>query len=529
MKVEKLFINGKIYTMEAEGDFCDAIAVTGDRIIKTLRAEETAAYEAEEVIDLKGKAVLPGFIDCHLHLLSYTQSLQSVSLRGCKSWEECKARLVERAEKTPKGEWVRGAAFNHEDWTVPELPDRYELDTISTEHPIIIGRYCMHVSVVNSQALTLAGIDKDFVPEAENSVAKDDAGEPTGVLWENAVTPVLNIIPDKLATVEAKKDALEEVMKDMNSYGLTGAHPIQGKFCDAVEFIDLYQDMETEGRLPLRLYVNYDEFPGIPMKTGFGNEKIKYGFYKIYSDGSLGSRAAALYESYSDAPGVHGVCNYTQEEINQMCQTAYDKNLQIGIHAIGDKGLDIALTAIENCYNPEPKPDYRFRLIHVMCTNEDLIARMKKLPVVLDIQPKFVSTNVSWSEERLGKERSKYAYPWRRLLDEGFVITGSSDAPVEPYNPFLGAYAVTTRKDLEGNPDGGWYPEQCVTTYEALEMYTKSAAFSSFEEDLKGTITAGKLADFIVLDTDPFAVEPEKLKDILVEQTYLGGKKVYAR
>ncbi|MCI8645469.1 MAG: amidohydrolase [Firmicutes bacterium] len=529
MKADTLFVNGRIYTMENEGEWCTAIAVTGDRITAAFQTDDLGDYEADEVIDLKGKTVLPGFIDCHLHLLSYTQSLQSVSLRGCKSWQECKEKLIKRARHTPKGEWVRGAAFNHEDWSIPELPDRYELDTISTEHPIIIGRYCMHVSVTNSLALKLAHIDKDFVPEAENSVAKDENGEPTGVLWESAITPVLNMIPDKLATTEAKKDAIQEVIRDMNSYGITGAHPIQGKFCDAVEFMDVYQELEEEGRLNLRLYINYDELPPFSMKTGFGNEKIKYGFYKIYSDGSLGSRAAALFEPYSDAPGVYGVCNYSQEEIDQMCQTAYDRNLQIGIHAIGDKGLDIALKAIEQCYYKDPKPDYRFRLIHVMCTNEDLIARMKKLPVVLDIQPKFVSTNVSWSEERLGEERAKYAYPWRRLLDEGFIITGSSDSPVEPYNPFLGVYAVTTRKDLDGNPAGGWHSEQNVSVYEALEMYTKNAAFSSFEEDLKGTICPGKLADFIVLDADPFAVEAEQTKDIAVTQTYLGGKLVFQR
>jgi len=529
MKVDKLFINGMIYTMEEEGDVCKAIAVTGDRIVKTFQSDDLEGYEAEEVIDLEGKAVLPGFIDCHQHLLSYTQSLQSVSLRGCKSWEECKEKLIERAKNTPKGEWVRGAAFNHEDWTVPKLPDRYELDSISTEHPIIIGRYCMHVSCVNSMALELAGIDKNFIPDAENSIETDENGEPTGVLWENAVQPVLDVIPDKLATAEAKKDAIEDVIKDMNSYGITGVHPIQGKFCDAVEYIDLYQDMEAEGRLNVRLYVNYDEFPGIPIKSGFGNEKIKYGFYKIYSDGSLGSRAAALFEPYSDDPTAIGVCNYTQEEINEMAQKAYDRNLQIGIHAIGDKGLDIALKALENCYYANPKPDYRFRLIHVMCTNEDLIARMKKLPVVLDIQPKFVSTNVGWSEDRLGPERAKYAYPWRRLIDEGFIITGSSDSPVESYNPFWGVYAVTTRKSLEGEPKDGWHPEQCVTTYEALSMYTKNAAFSSFEENLKGTIKEGKLADFVVLNTDPFAIDPEELKDVLVEQTYLGGQNVYKR
>ena len=529
MKAEKLFKNGKIYTMEKEGDVYAALATYGDKILKMWKEGEEITEEAEEVIDLQGKTVLPGFIDCHMHLLSYTQSLQSVNLRGCKSWEECKEKLIERAKVTPEGEWVRGAAFNHEDWVVPELPDRHDLDEISTVHPIMLGTYCMHVSVVNSMALQLAGIDRNFVPEAENSVEYDENGEPSGILWEDAISPVLNIIPDKLATFEAKKDAIAEVIKDMNTYGLTGGHPIQGKFCDAKEYLDIYQDLEKEGRLPIRLYVSFDEYPVFGMKSGFGNEKLKYGFYKIYSDGSLGSRAAALFEPYSDAPDACGVCNYSQEEMNAMCQKAYDMDLQIAIHAIGDKGLDIALKALENCYFKNPKPDCRFRLIHVMCTNEDLIARMKKLPVILDIQPKFVSSNVKWSEERLGPERAEYSYPWRRLIDEGFTLTGSSDSPVEPYNPFLGIYAVTTRQDLEGYPEGGYYPQQRVTTYEAIEMYTKNAAISTFEEDLKGTIKEGKLADFIVLDKDPFETEAKKLKDILVEQTWLGGDQVFKR
>lgn len=529
MRVEKIVKNGTIYSMDTEGESYAAMAINGERIVRTYKKGEEITEQADEVIDLEGKAVLPGFIDCHMHLLSYTQSLQSVSLRGCTSWQECKERLMERARNTPKGEWVRGAAFNHEDWDVPVLPDRHELDAISTEHPIMIGRYCMHVSVVNTMALKLAGIDRDFVPEAENSVEYDQNGEPSGVLWEDAISPVLNIIPDKLATFEAKKDAIAEVIKDMNQYGLTGGHPIQGKFCDAKEYLDIYQDLEKEGRMPIRLYVSFDEYPVFGMKTGFGNNKLKYGFFKIYSDGSLGSRAAALFEPYSDDPGAGGVCNYSQEEINRMCQKAYDMNLQIGIHAIGDKGLDMALKAIENCYYKNPKPDCRFRLIHVMCTNEDLIARMKKLPVILDIQPKFVSSNVKWSEERLGPERARYSYPWRRLIDEGFILTGSSDSPVEPYNPFLGIYAVTTRQDLNGFPEGGYYPEQKVSTYEAIQMYTKNAAISTFEEEKKGTIAEGKLADFIVLDTDPFAVEAEKLKDILVEQTWLGGELVYQR
>ncbi|WP_207706955.1 amidohydrolase [Alkalibaculum sporogenes] len=515
--------------MENEGEKFEAVAVRDGRIVATGTSEEILRISTEDVIDLKGKTVLPGFIDTHQHILSYTEGLQSVNLRETKSFDEAKNKIIERVMDTPSGKWIKGVKFNHEDWDFPILPSKKELDEISTEHPILISRYCMHVHVANSMALSLAGIDKNFKPSAEGSVEVDQNGEPTGVLWENAVTPLLEIIPDPLGTYEDKKNAVKEVLKDMSSYGITGVTPIQGKFCDAMEYIGMYQDLEKENSLPVRIYVSFDEYPVFGMKSGFGSDMIKYGFYKIYSDGSLGSRAAKLFEPYYDMPNATGVLNYSQEDINEMVRKAYDMNLQIGIHAIGDKGLDIALNAIENVYYKNPKPDYRFRLIHVMVLNENLIERLKSLPVVLDIQPKFVSSNVKWSEQRLGKERAKLSYPWRRLIDEGLVLTGGSDSPVEPYNPMLGVYAVVTRKNLEGYPPQGYYPAQRVTVYEALSMYTKNAAYASFEENIKGSIAVGKLADFIILDRDPFVVECDCLKDIVVEKTYLAGRDVYTR
>jgi len=528
MRAEKSFVNGNIYTMENEKSICEAFSVYDGKIVACGVTEDILKEDAAEVIDLQGKTVLPGFIDAHQHILSYTRGLQAVNLRAVTSWREAKEKLKERAAVTPAGKWVKGTCFNHENWDDPTLPTKEELDDITKNHPLLISRYCMHVHVANSQALQIGGITKGFKPTAEHSVGLDENGNPTGILWENAVTPILQAIPDPLASYEAKKEAIAAVIKDMNRYGITGAHPIQGKFCDAEEFIGIYQKLNKENKLPIRIYISFDEYPCFDMKTGFGDHKIKYGFYKIYSDGSLGSRAAALFEPYSDMPSMTGVLNYSQEEITAMCRKAYDMDIQIAIHAIGDRGLDIALKAIEKVYFANPKKDVRFRLVHVMCLNEDMIARMKKLPVVLDIQPKFVSSNVKWSEDRLGPARVKYSYPWRRLIDEGFILTGSSDLPVEPYNPFLGIYAITTRKDLQGYPEGGWYPEQRVTTYEAITMYTKNAAYASFEENIKGTITKGKLADFIVLDRDPFATNPDELKNVVVEKTFLGGEEVFS-
>lgn len=528
MLLDKNIINGKIYTMVSKDSACEAFSIYDGKIIDCGSTEQIIMNEAKETIDLKGKTVLPGFIDAHQHILYHAKSLTTVNLAGTKSWEEAKKILMNRMETTPKGNWIRGGGFDHQVWDDQVLPTKEELDNISHQHPILIDRYCMHVHVANSEALRIAGITKDYVPTASNTVGKDADGEPTGILWDSAITPVLQVIPEILASYEDKKEAIALILKDMSKYGITGAHPTQGKLVDAEEFIGIYQDLEKEHRLPVRIYACFDEYPSFGMKSGFGNEKVKYGFYKIYSDGNLGSRSAAMFEPFSDRPDMMGVLNYSEEEINRMCQEAYDQDLQIGIHAIGDRGLSIALDAIEKAYNTNPKKDPRFRIIHAFITNENLIQRMKNLPIILDIQPKFLATDIKWAEDRLGPDRIKYAFPWRRLIDEGLILAASSDLPVEHYNPFLGIHAIVTRKNLDGFPDDGWYPEQRVTPYEAIEMYTKNAAFASFEDNIKGTIEKGKLADFIVLDRNPFEVNMDDLKDIRVEKTLLGGEEVFS-
>lgn len=527
---DTVYINGKIYTMEQEGQMVEAVAVRDGKIVFTGTCANAAPIVREHTVDLGGKTVLPGFIDCHQHTLAYARTTREVDLSGTKSVEEVLRRLRERAKVTPEGQWIKGSGFNHEEFEEIRLPEREELDGVSDRHPILISRYCMHVHVANTRALAAAGIDENYEPEVKGSAERGRDGRLNGILRESAVTPVLHSIPDMLPTDEDKKDALYEVFQDMNRYGITGIHPIQGKFVDADEYLNLYQDLEKEGRLPLRVYISFDEFPSFHMKTGFGNEKIRYGFYKIYSDGSLGSRNAALREPYSDSPGTCGLLNHSPEEIKAMFHKAYDRDLQIGIHAIGDRGVEIALDAMEECYRENPKPDVRFRLIHAIVLRKDLIERIKRLPVIVDIQPRFTSNyNIWWSEDRLGPERIRYAYAWNTLIREGIMLTGSSDSPVEPYDPLLGVYSIVCRQDLEGKPEGGWYPEERVSVYDALCLYTKNAAYSSYEEDIKGTITTGKLADFVVLEEDPFQVEPRKIKDIQVLQTYLSGQKVYDR
>lgn len=526
----KAFINGRFYTMREEGETCQAVVVRNGRILRCTDNEEAvrAAEEAGgEIIDLKGKTVLPGFIDAHQHVQAFAGNMQKVNLRDVTSLEELQEKIKERAALTPKGRLIQGAGFDHEKFRVPVLPTKEDLDAAAPDNPVIITRYCVHTNVANSMALEQGGVKKGFVPSRPGTVEFDENGEPTGRLWEQAAADLVSEIQQGGDSYEAVKDMVAAALLESAKYGITGVHPIQGKLCDLYEETRVYQDLKDEGRLPVRIYIGYDEFPAMGMKSGLGDEMVKYGFYKIYTDGSLGARSARLSEPYSDAPDQVGVMNHTQEDLNELIKTAYDRDLQIGIHAIGDKAIEMALTGLENCYYENPKEDIRFRLIHTSLINDDILERMKKLPIMCDIQPTYVSTNVSWSDSRVG-ERAGNLFAWRRLVDAGFVLSASSDAPVEPINPLLGIYAVVTRQGYDGYPEGGWHPENKLTRYEAVSLYTKNGAYASFEEDIKGTIEEGKLADFAVLDEDVFTVPEAEIQNIRVVKTYLGGKQTFS-
>ena len=470
------YINASVYTMEKEGDKCSAFVVEDGKFVYCGTDEEARAL-ADEVVDLGGKTVLPGLIDTHQHL-----------------------------------------GFDNEFFTdTKEMPTKFDLDEACADHPVLLSRSCMHFFSANSLALKMAGIDRNFKPEVEGNVVFGAEG-----------AKIAGLIPDKLATLEAKKDVLEQAIRELNTPGLTGVHPIQGRHVELMEYIDAYQELKDEGRLTARIYLGYDELPNCCIRTGLGDEMVKYGFYKLFVDGNLGGRTAALLEPYSDDPDTVGHCNYTQDEFTALVRAAYQRNIQVGTHVIGDRAADMLTTAIETVYNEDPKPDPRFRMIHMTVLNEDIIKRISKLPVIIDTQPLFIHTDMPWMYDRVG-ERSKYVNPWGRLLKEGMILTGGSDAPGTGHDPWEGIYAIVNRKDLGGTPDGGWYPENCVSVYEALRMYTANAAYSSFEEDIKGTIKEGKLADFVVLDEDIFKMDPMKIKDIKVRATYLGGKAVYER
>lgn len=529
---DKILYNGKIYSMATEGERFSAMAIRNGRITALGTDDEIVRLcrkGGHLAVDLRGKTVLPGFMDCHMHLLAYCEAKQNVDLSAAHSIEEMQSLLRVRVEQTPCGQWVVGTGFDDEQFPDKKFPDRHVLDAVSTQHPIFVSRFCMHGHAANTPALELAGIEDGRGERPENSLGLDDEGRVNGILWESAASPVMRLLPDRLASYESKVTAVRKACRELSSFGVTGVTPIQGKECKAIEYLGIYQLLEQRGELPVRVYAAFDELPPFDMRSGFGNEMIRYGFFKIYSDGSLGAHTAALFSPYADDPGNVGVVSHPQAELNELVRKAYGAGLQIGMHAIGDRGIDMALSAIESAYFSDPRPNQRFRLIHALVPTPSLIERMKKLPLVLDIQPAFLSTDLDWIEKRLGEKRARLSYPWGTYRKNGFLMTASSDSPVEPFNPLLGIYSAVTRKDFGGKPAGGWNPQERLSVYDAVCLYTKNAAFASFEERLKGTLEPGKLADFIVLDDDIFGVDPEKIRGLQVLQTYLGGRLVFDR
>lgn len=533
------FINGVFYTMTAEGASVSAVVVehgrflycgddeTAIRMVKD--GEKAGIFTSASVTDLKGRCVLPGFIDDHQHVQTYARSLRKADLSGCTSIGEVQKRLRRQAEKLPKGKLLLGTGFDHTAFSEKRLPTRQDLDAVCPDRPAIITRYCLHIHVANSLALspeylTAAGIDQKDLETGPD-------GMPTGLLLEREAAALTDAITggDDL-THEELLDAIEETLREANSFGITGVHPIQGKMCSLFEQTSLYQELRDAGRLTARIYMGDDEFPGCSIRTGLGDSMVKYGFYKIYTDGSLGGRTALMSEPYSDDPANTGTCHYTQEELDTMIGEAYARHLQTAVHAIGDKAVEMTLLALKKAHDRDPRPweKVRFRLTHCSLINERIIGLLRDMKLIIDMQPGYVSTNIHWSDDRVGM-RAPYLFAWRTLLDLGQLLCGSSDLPCESMNPLVGVYAISTRSGYDGYLPEGWQPQEKLSRFEGVSLYTKNAAFASFEEQEKGTIEVGKLADFAVFDRDIFQVPAEELLKAKVLNTYLGGKEVYSK
>ena len=532
--------NARIYTMD--GRVARAVAVQGDRIVKVGDDREVEAYEGTEtaVYDLQGRTVVPGFNDTHTHLVGYGNSLRAANLENLSTREALREKLDRyiRERKVPRGEWVFGRGWNQNLFSDGAFPTRRDLDAVSTEHPILIIRTCGHVGVANTLALERSGVTRETeLPGGRFD--KDADGEPNGVIREAALEwfKRQRRVDDPRGEIQS---AILRGAQEMVRYGVTTVHTedsydlgYPGAFRD---IYDAYQDLIRQGNLPIRIYQkialpterDVDAFLEQDLRTGRGNDFYRIGPMKQWADGTVGARTAGLEEPYSDERGNTGIYYYTDQELYDNIRKAHCSGMQVCIHTIGDGALKQVLRAYERVMEEYPRANCRHRLVHGQVGSLELYRKIAEPGLSISIQPASTSTDIPIMAARLGS-RADYCHAWRTLTDLGVSLDASSDVPVETPNVFRGIYSIVTRKQLDAPGLPPWNPQEKVTVMEALRFYTINGAYAAFEEDVKGTVTEGKLADLVILDRDPCAVEPEELPQVQVDATLLGGRAVYVR
>lgn len=529
-----IFIRGKVYTGEPGRPPETCLAVAGGRVAAVGDEAAVRALEGADtrVIDLEGRAVVPGLADAHLHILGYALSLDQLALAGAGSLGAIRAAVADAAGRRAPGEWIVGRGWDQDQLAERRLPSKQDLDEVSPVHPVFLQRTCNHIAVVNSAALRLAGIDRTTADPPGGRIDRDPAtGEPTGILRENAMDLVTRLIPP--LTPDRKRELLARALREALSYGLTQLHTDDCQYAGGLEPTEaLFRELVGPEAIPIRIIqaIQVDllaEAAARGIRTGCGDEWFRWGHVKLFADGSLGARTAALLEPYADDPSTTGIYIYEREAFIDLVAEAHRLGNQVGCHAIGDGAAALFLDAVAESQRRHPRADARHRMIHCQILSEPLMARMAELGVVGDIQPVFLNTDGRWFADRVGPERASTSYAWRSMQQRGIALCGGSDCPIEPLNPWFGVHIAVHRTDLSGFPAGGWQPGQRLTVAEAVHLYTAGPAYAAFEESFRGRLLPGMAADLAVLDRDPFTCDPAELKDVRAVLTLAGGVVAY--
>lgn len=520
MSADLVLINGNIVTMNPSQPVAQAVAIGNGLIVAVSSNVKIKQWidKNTKILNLRGKTMVPGFTDSHVHMADFGFSLNRINFRGVTSIKTMQKLLQDKVQKTPKEKWVLGRGWDQECFREKRYPTRWDLDEVSPVNPVAFTRVCGHVGVANSKALKKAGISKNTCAPLDGMIDRDSNGEPTGFLKEAAYDLVLSSVPkpneDELthACILACEKAVQA--------GLTSVHWIVGRSLE----IRVLQKLKKQGKLPLHVYLIVpvallSSYAKTGMCTGFGDSMLRLGGVKIFVDGSLGGRTAALEKPYNDEKATKGMLCLSQKELTKMVRDARNAGFQACVHAIGDKAISTALNAFESASEGNSDNSCRHRIEHASVLNKQLIKHLKSLGLIASIQPHFVVSDF-WIEARLGPARARWTYPFKTLIENGVLVTGGSDCPVEPIDPLFGVYALAARES---------FPEERVSVEEALKVFTVNAAYASFEENVKGSIEPGKLADFTVLSQNPLTTNPKKIKDIHVEMTIVGGKIVFSR
>lgn len=540
-KADVIFTHGNIYTgvvdassLLGAGQRAEALAIRGDRILAVGTREEIAKLKGPDtkIIDLDGHFVMPGFNDAHMHLASAGLQKMNVDMTGVKTLDEFRERLRAKCDAAAPGDWVVGAGWDETLWPVKVPPTRWDLDEVSGDHPVFLSRIDGHITVANTRALQLASVTVASKDPDGGKIDRDESGTPTGILREKATDTVRSVIPQP--THEKRRQAIEMALADLASHGITSAQDYS-----QWEDFQIYEELETEGKLTARIseWLAFDDsIEELNRKRDSHpatDNMLHTGMLKGFMDGSLGSKTAALLAPYSDDPGNTGIPQYAPDKLNAMTKERLLAGYQIGFHAIGDKGVQMALDAFAGAEKAakeakvkavDGSADYRLRVEHVQVTTPQQILRFKELKVIASMQPNHLLTDMNWAESRLGPKRAETSYAWAEFLRHGVMLAFGTDYPVEPVTPFRGIYSAVTRMSEDGRKT---YPGEKLSIEQAIAAYTTGAAYAEFAEKQKGKLAPGMLADLVVLNQDITASPPPKIPETKVLRTVVGGTTVY--
>lgn len=525
-----VIVNANVQTIDQKRPTARSIAVIGDRIAAVGSDADTKPLIGPKtrVIDANGRLIVPGFNDAHVHFMETGGQLSSVDLRNARSPEEFVQRIRDFAAKLPKGRWILGGQWDHENWTPNNLPTAALIDSVTPDNPVFVNRLDGHMALANSLAMRLAGVDKNVKDVAGGEIVRDAAGNPTGIFKDAASSYIEKAIP--APSFEQQLEMAQAASDHAASMGVTSVQDMS-----AGTTVGAYQELLRRGTLKTRIYGcstlnDYKRWEKTGVRFAFGDPMLRVGCLKGYADGSLGSTTAWFFEPYLDAPNTSGLSMAdVTTTMRQTIQDADKAGLQVNIHAIGDRANASILDHYQAVEKADGPRDRRFRIEHAQHLRQEDIKRFGSQKVIASMQPFHVIDDGRWAWKRLDEKRIKGTYAFRTLLDSGGVLAFGSDSPVAPLDPIYGIYAAVTRRTLDDKNPGGWVPEQKISVLESVRAFTWGSAYAEFQENVKGTLEVGKLADLVILSDDIFTIDPYKIRDAKVVMTIVNGKVVYER